>query len=63
MPSRADFNANAKGTATAQFLKLGVGARADGMGGAYSAVADEATALYWNPAALTRIRLNRHRRL
>lgn len=44
-----------KGTTAAQFLKLPVGARAVGMGEAYSAVADEAGAIYWNPAALTRI--------
>jgi hypothetical protein len=53
--SGADFNSDAKGTTTASFLKLGVGARAVGMGEAYSAVADDATALYWNPAALSRI--------
>ncbi|MFQ5823715.1 MAG: PorV/PorQ family protein [bacterium] len=34
------------------FLKLGVGGRASGLGEAYSAVADEATATYWNPAGL-----------
>ncbi len=55
MPLRADFNSDAKGTTAADFLKLGVGARADAMGGAYSAVADDSTALYWNPGALTRI--------
>lgn len=35
------------------FLKLGVGGRASGLGEAYSAVADEATATFWNPAGLT----------
>jgi uncharacterized protein UPF0164 len=34
------------------FLKLGVGARAMGMGSAYVALADDPTALYWNPAGL-----------
>jgi hypothetical protein len=34
------------------FLNLGVGARAMGMGSAYVALADDPTALYWNPAGL-----------
>jgi long-subunit fatty acid transport protein len=38
---------------TAAFLKLGVGARAIGMGGAYTAVADDVHALAWNPAGLS----------
>jgi len=40
------------GTAGAQFLKIGAGARAEGMGEAFSAVVDDATAMYWNPAGL-----------
>lgn len=36
-----------------EFLKIGVGARAFGMGNAMSAVADDVTAAYWNPAGLT----------
>ena len=51
----ADFSSSAAGTTAADFLNLGVGARAAAMGGAYSAVADDATALYWNPAGLTRV--------
>lgn len=40
---------------TASFLRLGAGGRAAGLGEAFTAVADDATALYWNPAALSRI--------
>ena len=35
------------------FLKLGVGGRALGMGEAYTAVASDPTAMYYNPAALS----------
>jgi len=54
--ARASFTASANGTTTADFLNLGVGARAVAMGGAFSAAADDATALYWNPAAMTNVR-------
>jgi long-subunit fatty acid transport protein len=47
-------NPNA-GTASAQFLKLGAGARASGMGEAFAGVADDATAIYWNPAGLSNL--------
>lgn len=40
------------GSTSAQFLKLGVGARAVAMGGSYVAQADDLSALYWNPAGL-----------
>jgi len=40
------------GTSAAQFLKIGVGARAIGMGESFIAVANDAEALYWNPAGL-----------
>jgi hypothetical protein len=43
------------GTFDGQFLKIGVGARAAGMGGAFVAVADDATALFWNAAGIARI--------
>lgn len=38
------------------FLAIGVGARGLSMGGAYSAVADDITALYWNPAGLHQLK-------
>lgn len=40
------------GSTSAAFLKLGVGARAVAMGGAFSGVAGDPYALYWNPAGL-----------
>ena len=43
------------GTFDGQFLKIDVGARAAGMGGAFVAVADDATALFWNAAGIARI--------
>jgi hypothetical protein len=36
-----------------EFLSLGVGARPMGMGGAYTAISDDASAVFWNPAGLT----------
>jgi len=36
--------------------ELGVGARAMGMGGAYVGVADDYSAMYWNPAGLGQLR-------
>lgn len=44
------------GTSGAQFLKIGAGARASGMAEAYSAIADDAYSLYYNPAGATRMR-------
>lgn len=40
------------GTAGLQFLKIGVDARAIGMGEAYVAVTDDISSVYWNPAGL-----------
>src|ERR1017187_7572860 len=44
--------ASGPGTTAADVLKIGVGARAIGMGEAYTAQADDVSSLYWNPAGL-----------
>jgi len=43
------------GVAAADFLNIGVGARAAALGGAYTSIANDATASYWNPAGLVSI--------
>ncbi|GAH47292.1 unnamed protein product [marine sediment metagenome] len=40
------------GTTGLQFLQIGVGARACGMGEAFSSLSDDASGIYWNPAGL-----------
>ncbi|HUU26390.1 MAG TPA: PorV/PorQ family protein [archaeon] len=41
------------GTTSLNFLKVDVGARPVALGGAFSAVSDDASACFWNPAGLT----------
>ena len=43
------------GTTAASFLDIGIGARSLSMGGAFVALADDPTALYWNPAGTVNI--------
>lgn len=58
LPASAQVSAPAANDATkigsggGQFLKIGVGARATGMGSAYSGLSNDITSLYWNPAGL-----------
>lgn len=52
LPSYAAKIYPSAGTTSAAFLKLGVGARAVAMGGAFTAVAGDPYAIYWNPAGL-----------
>jgi hypothetical protein len=42
------------GTTAVGFLNIDVGAQAVAMGGAYAAVAQDATAMYWNPSGIAR---------
>lgn len=46
----------ATNTTSATFLKIGAGARAAGMGDAFCGLADDAYAMYWNPAGLAYIK-------
>jgi hypothetical protein len=48
-------SAGEPGTAGFLFLRLGDGARASGMGEAFTAVADDATSIYWNPAGMASV--------
>jgi len=47
------FAQKAKGAAS--YLRLGSGARAIGLGKAYTSIVDDASATFWNPACLIRI--------
>ena len=53
----ANFRADAASRAkyAGEFLAIGVGGRALGLGGAYAALANDVTAGYWNPAGLSKI--------
>ncbi|MFA7418384.1 MAG: PorV/PorQ family protein [Melioribacteraceae bacterium] len=43
------------GTTAAKFLSIGVGPRANAMGGAYTSIANDASAMYWNPAGIANV--------
>jgi hypothetical protein len=47
-----DLGGQRRGISAAQFLKIGIGSRALGMGEAFVPIANDAEALYWNPAGL-----------
>ena len=53
------FAQNKEGTAAGQFLQIPVGAKAIAMGGAFTALADDPSALYYNPGAISRISKNK----
>lgn len=42
------------GTVAANFLNVPVGGKAISMGGAYTAISDDPTAIFWNPGAMSR---------
>jgi len=53
-PARAQLRLGEQraGTTSGQFLKIGIGARAEGLGESFVAVANDPSAIYWNPAGL-----------
>lgn len=57
-PSLGQFvkNVSKVGTTAAPFLEIEAGSRALGMGGAFVAVSNDVTALYWNPAGIARLK-------
>ncbi|MBI4056031.1 MAG: PorV/PorQ family protein [Elusimicrobia bacterium] len=50
-----DLRASGAGTSSADFLNIGLGARATAMGGSFVGLADDASAIYWNPAGLSQL--------
>jgi len=44
-----------QGETGAQFLKIGVGAKACAMGEAFTSIADDPSAIYWNPAGISQL--------
>jgi hypothetical protein len=51
----AFFDRDEPGATAANFLKIGIGAKAKGMGGAFVGLADDPSAIYWNPAGLSQL--------
>ena len=49
------FAVEKTGTSAAKFLSIGSGAKAVGMGGAFTSVADDASTMYWNPSGIARM--------
>ncbi len=56
LPARAgDFARSAVGSTGSEFLLMDTSARGIGMGGAFVAAANDASAIYWNPAGLSQV--------
>lgn len=50
--AQSGIDVSKSGTTAATFLEISVGASAVGMGGAFVSIANDATALHWNPAGV-----------
>ena len=51
----ASFSQDKVGTSAAPFLGINIGGAASSMGGAYVSLARDASSIYWNPGAMSRI--------
>ena len=49
------FAIDKTGTTAAKFLTIGIGSRPAGLGNAFVSIADDPTAMYWNPAGISRL--------
>ncbi|MBT3302831.1 MAG: PorV/PorQ family protein [Bacteroidetes bacterium] len=54
------FGNSRTGTAGLQFLKIAPDARSASLSGSYTALCDDVSAVFWNPAALTQLDSNRY---
>jgi hypothetical protein len=50
--AQQELGGQRRGTASLEFLKVGMGARAEGMGEAFVSVANDPSAMFWNPAGI-----------
>lgn len=50
--AQSDLGGQRAGTSSGSFLRIGIGARATGLGESFVAVANDPSAIYWNPAGL-----------
>ena len=56
LPARAsDFGRAAVGTAGSEFLLMDTSARGIALGGAMTAITNDASSIYWNPAGLSQV--------
>lgn len=53
--ARTSLGSQRVGTSSGSFLRIGLGARAASMAGAFVAISDDVTACAWNPAGLVRM--------
>ena len=50
--SSLGYSVDKTGTTAAKFLSTNIGSKAVGMGGAFTALANDGSAMYWNPAGI-----------